>query len=421
MDLSSDPTVQRHLALDARLVEAVRSLRVLSTVSWPASLQETFLDGWRRGNAALPAPLYEAVDHGGLHAELDAIAGELDGDHPLGEYLSRQVRCWHDTLSMLESMGTPGFTEASVRLFGSPADRLPGSTESNRDAASHFIEAAEELAGALDMADEPVELDAASLRDALQAELDACFVEDHIDVQLDPSLIAKAAAGATRIRLRDGARFTHYDHQQLLQHEAFIHSLTAINGRRQSRLHSLSLTAASSTATQEGLATFAELITGAIDIDRLKRISLRIEAIDRALSGADFIEVFRFFLDAGQSEIDSFRSAQRVFRGCPTGGGLAFTKDTVYLHGLLDVHTFFRWAFRQRRSGLLPLLFVGKLSLQDVLLLEPLFDAGIIDAPRYLPPWVRQPRGMAGILAFSLFANRIRLEAVDRDELRLRS
>lgn len=59
-----------------------------------------------------------------------------------------------------------------------------------------------------------------------------------------------------------------------------------------------------------------------------------------ALHGANFIEVFRFFLDQGQTEAESFTSTMRVFRGAPTTGGHAFTKDTVYLHGLLSVHTF---------------------------------------------------------------------------------
>src|SRR5690606_23946017 len=102
---------------------------------------------------------------------------------------------------------------------------------------------------------------------------------------------------------------------------------------------SLARTSPLVTATQEGLATFAELVTGASDIERLKRISLRIVAIHMAMHGADFIQVFRFFLDAGQTEGDSFASTQRVFRGVPTTGGAAFTKDTVYLHGLLSVHT----------------------------------------------------------------------------------
>ena len=62
------------------------------------------------------------------------------------------------------------------------------------------------------------------------------------------------------------------------------------------------------------LATFAEQITGSIDIGRMKRISLRIEAIAMVLSGADFVEVFRYFIAAGQSAEESFSSAQRVGR-----------------------------------------------------------------------------------------------------------
>ena len=101
--------------------------------------------------------------------------------------------------------------------------------------------------------------------------------------------------------------------------------------------------------TQEGLATFAEQITGSIDIERMKRVSLRIEAVAMALDGADFLQVFKYFEDSGQVPNESFTSAQRVFRGVPTTGGCAFTKDTVYLRGLIGVHTFFRWALKQRK------------------------------------------------------------------------
>jgi len=162
---------------------------------------------------------------------------------------------------------------------------------------------------------------------------------------------------------------------------------------------------------------FAELMSGSIDIERMKRISLRIIAIDMALRGADFIEVFRFFLDAGQSETDSFASAQRVFRGAPLDGGTAFTKDTVYLHGLLSVHTFFRWAFKNRKVDMCRNLFAGKLTLRDVVSLMPYFDNGYIAPPKYLPPWMQHANGLAGTLAFSLFAKQIRLERVSAEDL----
>jgi len=122
--------------------------------------------------------------------------------------------------------------------------------------------------------------------------------------------------------------------------------------------------------------------------------------------------VFRFFLDAGQSDTDSFSSAQRVFRGSPTGGGSAFTKDTVYLRGLIGVHTFFRWALKHDKLRLCRLLFAGKMTLADVARFEPLFDSGDLQPPRWLPEWVARANGLAGMLAFSLFANRIRLDQI---------
>lgn len=230
-----------------------------------------------------------------------------------------------------------------------------------------------------------------------------------VGVEIDPDLTAKAAAGATRIRLRGATCFSEYDRSQLLAHEAFVHTLTARNGRAQPVLKSLARTAPRATATQEGLAVFAELMSGSIDIARLQRISLRILAIDRALDGADFIETYRWFRAHGQGITDSFHSTQRVYRGVPVTGGAAFTKDNVYLAGLLTVHTFFRWALKRRRLDLLAHLFAGKLALEDAIALRPCFADGSVAAPAYLPPWLRRSQGLAAKLAFSLFANRIHM------------
>jgi hypothetical protein len=57
-------------------------------------------------------------------------------------------------------------------------------------------------------------------------------------------------------------------------------------------------------------------------------------------------------------------------------------------------------------------LFAGKMTLADAVRFEPLFDAGVIAPPRWLPAWLSRANGLAGMLAFSLFANRIRLDAL---------
>lgn len=409
--------VQHHAALDKRMEKAVRGIRLLESVSWPQSVQQKFLADWRSGIKKLPEVVYRAEQHSTTREELSSIAKGADIEHPLGRYVQRTANSWINATHLLEALGTKQVTEYSIKLFGRPGDSLPGNGPSNMVAAQHFISLANELDGELNGIEADYCLSAQTVQLELQDALDKFFIHHKVNVELDPNLIAKAAAGPTRIRLRDNTCFTEYDRHQLLEHEAFVHSLTALNGREQPNFKSLARNSPRITATQEGLATFAELITGAIDIERMKRISLRILAIDKALHGADFLEVFQFFLDAGQSDTDSFSSTQRVFRGVPVTGGAAFTKDTVYLHGLLSVHTFFRWCLRNKRLRLTRLLFAGKMSLQDVFDLEPMFDDGVLREALYLPPWIQRANGLAGMLAFSLFANKIKLDTVDADDL----
>lgn len=402
------PEQQHYAALDQRMLEAVRGIHILGAVAWPAAAQRRFLDDLQRGRERLPRINYAPPDLSAQRAELAAIADGVDPAYPLGAHLQRSARSWHTAARMLEAVGTQGVAAPSIELYGKPDDALPGSAQTNLDAANYFLEIAEQLGDGLSDEGEYC-IPAQTLRDEVQSEVDAFFGAGVVSIVIDDQLTAKAAAGATRIRLRDSTCFSEYDRTQLIAHEAFVHTLTALNGRAQPVLKSLSRTSPRVTAAQEGLAVFAELMSGSIDIARLKRISLRILAIDRALKGADFMEVFRFFREHGQNETDSFTSAQRVFRGVPLTGGAAFTKDNVYLAGLLTVHTFFRWAFKRRRLDLMRNLFAGKLALEDVIKLAPCFADGSVVPPRYVPPWVQSMHGLAGKLAFSLFANRIRM------------
>jgi uncharacterized protein (TIGR02421 family) len=367
---------------------------------------------------------YARPDLSAARAELVAIEAAAGGSDPhdidpLGDYLRRTAESWRIAAEMLEAVGTADVTAPSIVLYGRPGDSIPGSQRSNLDAARYFVELSDELGADLLADDTSINVPADVLRADLAQTLDAFFGAGVISVEVDPELTAKAAAGATRIRLRGGTSFSEYDRHQLLAHEAFVHSLTALNGRRQPLLASLARTSPRVTATQEGLAVFAELMSGAIDITRLKRISLRILAIDMALNGADFVEVYKYFSACGQSASDSFHSAQRVFRGVPLGGGAAFAKDNVYLAGLLTVHTFFRWAMKERRMDLLRHLFAGKLALHDVVALQPHFESGAILPPQWLPPWMQHAHGLAGKLAFSVFVNGIHMQRVQGDDLSL--
>lgn len=402
--------LEHFTSIDAKLVDLAKEIRILSKLSWPSSVQQRFLDDWRRGAARLPEVTYPRVSLADRIEPLRALKRNLDREHPVGRYLGDSIQSYITVCRLLENAGSPRMTAFSTELYGRPGDSLAGGRVHNIDAARHFLEIAAQYNNENMLSEGDYCLPAARIQAEMSERLGQVFTGHAIKVVVDPDMVSKAAAGATRIRLRDATCFSEFDLEQLLQHEAFVHSLTAINGRSQGYLKSMGLGAPRTTATQEGLATFAELVTGAIDISRLERIALRIIAIDMALDGGDFLEVFRFLVESGQTENESFNSAMRVFRGAPLTGGSAFTKDTVYLHGLMEVHTFFRWCLQHGKLELCRMLFAGRLTIGDVIRLEDWFHSGFISAALYLPPWMGRGNALAAYLAFSVFANHIRIK-----------
>jgi hypothetical protein len=96
-----------------------------------------------------------------------------------------------------------------------------------------------------------------------------------------------------------------------------------------------------------------------------------------------------------------------VFRGGIITGGAPFTKDVVYLFGLLQVSTVIRAIFSAGRSDCLRLLFCGKLELQDIPALCELAAMGLCRPARYLPPWASDLRSLLALLTYSTFIHQI--------------
>jgi uncharacterized protein (TIGR02421 family) len=403
--------------LDRRLVRVASRIRVLGSLSFPESAAEQFLEGWRKNDPRLPAaPAIEPPAAATIET-LRRICRKADRGDPLGRFLFDTAESYLKAASLLSVAGTPQFHRSSREIYGGPTDRLAGTHLTQLAAADRLLAATAALAEATRDHESDYFLSAESVADTLRARLDAFFTADRVDVVVDPNLSAKAAASATRVRLRGRTRFSQMDVDQLLEHEAFVHSATALNGRKQPRLGCLSLGAPRTTATQEGLATFAELITDAIDLARLRRLALRIRAVHLAEEGADFIEVFRFLLGAGETENESAHSALRVFRGGDVRGRYPFTKDVVYLRGLIGVHTFLRKAIAEIRPELVSRLFVGRLTVGDTLALEEAFVRGDVLPPRYVPEWAQNIRSLAAYLSFSVMLNDIDLDRVTLDGL----
>ena len=394
--------------LDRSLVKAARRIRVLGTLSWPASVEAPFLEAWRAGRPILPEPPPpQTGDLSEVATALRRVVGAADPTHPATAFLGRTAEGYLRAVQLLQSAGTSAFTEASIALYGSPTEPVVPGAPTPLEEARHLIAAADRLE--CDQAEGSVAAPEAAVR---LAELAAPHFADPLPIHLDPDLGSLAAAGSRRVRLRDGVRYTDAQIHQLLHHEALVHAATKRNGQQQPILSSLGLSSPRTMAVQEGLATLAELVTDSMDVARLRRIALRVEAVHAALQGADFVEVFTLLLEAGQPELEAYRSTMRVFRGGDVRGGIAFTKDVVYLGGLREVHTFLLAALREQRPSLVAGLFLGRLTLGDVLGLEPLLQHGIVAPAAVIPPWVARRGHLAANLTWREFGRRVPLEQI---------
>lgn len=397
-----------------KLIVAARAVRVLGRLSWGEGVVEDFLEGWRRGQPSLPSVEYPALSFATEREVFDAVAASVDEGDPAGAFVARTARSYASAAALVESAGTPRFAELSCEIYGGPRDPVAGTDVDHVHLARKLLDVTGPLMAVAAGEQDRVCLTADHVRERIAEEVDALFGVGEIPVVVDDDLASKAAASVSRIRLRGRTCFSSADIDQLVAHEAAVHVATARNGLAQPTLTALGLGAPRTTATQEGLATIAELLTGAIDLSRLRRLALRIEAVALGLEGADYLDVFTFFMAHGQSEDESARSAMRVFRGGDVRGRVVFTKDVVYLYGLIAVHTFLRRAIVDGRIELVGRLFAGRVTLGDVLALEPCFDDGRIAPAAVMPSWASDLRRLAASLSFSAA-----IGVVDLDDVRL--
>ena len=392
------------------LLEAEDRLPVLRSLNWDRSVGDAFL---KTGGREPPAPAYPEIDPAPSREKVAAARMLIDGDSPVHRWLTRFADVTDETAALLSSIGTREFHAHSVALYGAPSSPIADGKRTALELARRLDALLADLEGGMKM-EPPETLSAKAIKARLDEKLPAHFGAGAPRVEVTMNVSGKAAAGRDYIKLRKDALFSDLDVTQLLQHEAFVHIATGKNGEAQQHFPILAESYPGNAKTQEGLAVFAEFISGALDPRRFRRLADRVIAIDMAANGADFIEIFNFFRERGRDDADfeAFESARRVFRGGVLAGGAPFTKDTIYLGGLLEVHNFLRAAVRTGDAEFIRLLFVGKIDLADLDAMKMLREEGLIDAPRFMPPWASDLRYLLSYLAYSTFLNEISLKDV---------
>ena len=390
------------------LHDVSKPMRVLAALNWPADLRTQFLacDG-----AKLPNPKYKPIDPARVLGGVQTVR-RLLRPGVVDSWFEREANCIEATALMLSTLGTPAFYTYSQQLYGSPTRALALDPATPLGLAEKIHQSIAQLSAVKLVALAQRDQTAAQVATELEAEVKRHFGAAAPIVEIVDELSANALATASRIKVRRDAMFTRRDASQLLHHEAYVHVLTALNGKAQPDLPNLAIGHPGTTRTQEGLAVFAEFVSGTLELDRLRRLADRVVAVQMACDGADFIEVYRWFLEKSPSREQAYESTRRIFRGAPLTGGGAFTKDCGYIAGLLGVSVFVRAAFAAERADTLGLLFSGKLDLSAIPALGILRSRGLCRPGKFLPPWALDPGWVLTYLTLNTFMVSVDLTAV---------
>lgn len=387
---------------------------MLRLLSWGDDVERGFFAGKGR---ELPKPRYDIPDGiADIGLRFRALKATIPGDNAVELFLRDTCDAFATAARMLAAAGTRDFYHHSVELYGRPASLAADRKTTNLQLAEHFSRVVDGVAGR-DPIPSPLDelvFTAEEVVPPLAGRFARFFPGLDIRIELVDDIASKAAAGVDGVRIKRGARFSRRDIAQLEFHEGQVHVATALNGRAQPVMSFIGYPSPRTTATQEGLAVLTEFLTQSTSLERMRRLADRTLAIKMAEEGADFCELYRFFLKQGHGELAAYDCARRVCRGGLVEGGAPFTKDVCYLDGLLRVTNFLRVALVKGHLDYVPLFFVGKIDAEDVPLFGRLQREGIVRAPDFLPDWSRDLSYLTAFMSYSAFLGECDLVAERR-------
>lgn len=410
--------------LSTRIVKAQSPIRILDAIKWDDSIQKAFFKDHCRRQPPVDADYYQRNP---LNFDVNALRDvfqEIERDtvkhlgqfNAAGNIMRRMCREYLRVLDMLEARGRQEFSAISQELYGRSTDAFHAGGPNLADFGEMLDESLRNIDEQMFLEQESKEIPTEEAVVLLQQRLDRVFTdpEGRVRVIESDGIVADAAAGSDYIKLRKNARFSERDLHGLEAHEGWVHVGTTLNGRMQPICTFLSKGTPSDTVTQEGIAVFVEVISFNSHPARLRRIADRIRAIHLAEHDATFLDIFERLCSEGRSQEEAYTAALRVFRGSTPEQG-PFTKDLSYSKGFVLVYNFIRLAVRRGRLDRIPLLFCGKLAIEDMGTIAQLVDEGLIKGPRYLPPPLVDLNALTAWMAYSNFMNRLDLVQIDAD------
>jgi len=316
-----------------------------------------------------------------------------DIPYQLKKIFTQRVQDYQTLLSMMESFGRPEFYEHCKKLYGSSHKLIQNNS---------FLYFLEEIPKYCLNDKSSVKMKGDEAISYLREKLLETFDGNEFDVKPSSSLLSDSSAGRRTLKLNPHKEYTTGHLDIFLVHEGWVHLGTSLNGANQEDNPWLSTWAPRTTFLQEGLAIIVELITGCMTLERWNKVVLRHLAVSMAERGSSITDVYEYLRSHGMEDLDAFKLSLRVFRGVPLEGGMAFTKELLYLHGMIELLYHLHFFKTDLKS-----LWVGKISFEEHIML---LDHWTFMDPKvkYFPKTLEHPVVLERLqklkeLSFSLF------------------
>lgn len=419
--------VYRHTLrkLSDRMVKAQQPIRILDSIKWGKEIQDTFFSKQCKEFPRVDGNYYEkntiSFDFAKKQEEFQLLERDISKQvgqfSSVGSIMLRMCREYRYVLRLLKARGTTEFSLLSQELYGSADDAFYVNAPRLKDLAKIVSAALDKIKDKTTNELDEKKYSSEEAVKLLNQRLSHYFSDVKRTepwVKVSDGIVADAAAGSELIKIRQDAFFSERDLKILEVHEGWVHMGSTLNGLQQPICTFLSKGSPLATMTQEGLAIIMEIFQFVSSPLRIKKLTDRVTAIAMAEEGANFLEVFNFFQSQGFSPEDSYKSAMRIFRGSLPDKG-PFTKDLVYSKGFILIYNYLRLAVQEGLVDRIPLLFIGKTSLEDQRLIAHLIDEGLIVAPHYIPHPFRDLAALSCWMCYSLFLNKLDLEKIAVD------
>jgi uncharacterized protein (TIGR02421 family) len=410
--------------LSDRLVFLQKPIRILNAVKWDDQIKADFLAHKGKKSPAVTKDYYTSVplnfEADKLKAELIALEQQIHKKlgpfNSVGMIMTRMCQEYRTTIEMLVHRGRPQFTQLSQELYGSVSDVFYANGPSLKDLADNLSQTLTQLGQSWESEKDEKRYTSKEAVEILSHRLGRYFTDPHekITVKSDDGIVADAAAGAEILKLRKNALFSERDLKVLEVHEGWVHVGTTLNGKNQPYCTFLSKGTPSTTLFQEGLAILIEMFSFVSSPKRIQRLVDRIHAVYMAENGANFMEIFHFYMEKSTDMESAYQQTVRIFRGSLPHLG-PFTKDIVYCKGFVLIFNYIRLAIAEGKLDHIPLLFLGKVHLEDIRVYANLIEEGTIVAPKYLPLYFKDTAALSSWMAYSLFLSTLSLEPLFHD------